>query len=314
MAVARATGYPDYTYGGPGSPGNAHIPVIFSGKLLEKFYAASTIANIATTDYVGELKNKGDTVIIRTTPSITIRDYKKGQAIELEYPESPAIEFTVNRAKYFNFAMDDIDIKQSDLSWMDKFADDAAQQIKQTIDKEVFSTIYTKAPTANSGSSAGAESGAFNLGTSGSPVSLSKDTVLDYIIDCETVLDEQNVPDDNRWIVLPPLIMNLISKSDLKDASFAGTGQSFLLRGGFTGKMISKFHIFTSNLLYFSSSDSAYYIPFGRKGALVYVAQINKTEVYRPHNTFADAMKGLIVYDFDVINPTAFGVLYAKKA
>lgn len=313
MPVPRATGYPDYSYGGPGSPGNAHIPVLFSGKLLEKFYAASTIANIATTDYVGELKNKGDRVVIRTTPNITIRDYKKGESILLEYPESPAIEFTVNRAKYFNFATDDIDIKQSDLSWLDKLAEDAAQQIKQVIDTEVFSTIYTKAPVENSGSSAGAKTGSFNLGTVGAPVQLTASNIIDYIIDCETVLDEQNVPDDGRWIVLPPLFMNLISKSDLKDASFSGESQSFLLRGGFSGKMISKFNIFVSNLLYFSAGDSAFYVPFGRKGALVYVAQINKTERYRPQNTFAEAMKGLIVYDFDVINTKAFGVLYAKK-
>lgn len=313
MPVPRATGYPNYDYGAPGSPGNAHIPLLFSGKLLEKFYAASTVANIATTDYVGDLKNKGDRVVIRTIPNITIRDYQKGASLQLEYPESPAIEFTINRAKYFNFALDDIDVKQSDLSWLDRFAEDAAQQIKQVIDTEVFSTIYTKAHPKNAGANAGIKSGAFNLGTAGSPVTLTSSNILDYIIDCETVLDEQNVPDDNRWIVLPPLLMNLISKSDLKAAYFSGDSQSFLLRGGFTGKSISKFNIFVSNLLYYSTTDQAYYIPFGRKNALVYVAQINKTERYRPHNTFADAMKGLIVYDFDVINPPAFGVLYAKK-
>jgi len=312
MPVPRASGYPDYGYGGPGSPGNAHIPILFSGKLLEKFYAKSTIANIATTDYVGEVKNVGDRVVIRTLPNVTIKDYKKGDTLDLEYPESPAIEFTINRAKYFNFAMDDIDIKESDLSWLDKLADDASQQIKVTIDTEVFSTIYTKADSANQGTSAGAKTGAYNLGTAGSPVILTKDNVLDYIVDCGSVLDEQNVPDDDRWIVLPPIIMGLINKSDLRNASVAGTGESFILRGGFSGKMLDRFNIYISNLLYKDDTDNAFYIPFGRKSSLVYVAQITKTERYRPHNTFAEAMKGLIVYDFDVINPKAFGVLYAK--
>jgi len=314
MAVPRVTGYPDYGYGGPGQPGNAHIPVLFSGKLLERFYAKSVIANISTTDYVGELKNVGDTVTIRTLPDVTIKTYEKGKALEIEYPESPAIEFTVKKAKYFNFAMDDIDIKQSDLTWIDKLADNAAQQQKIVIDTEVFSSIYTKAHPANQGATAGVKSGAYNLGAVGSPVTLTPSNVLDYLIDCDSVLDEQNIPDENRWVVLPPLIMNLIKKSDLKNAMFAGDGKSFLLRGGFTGKQIGKLNIFESNLLYRSATDGAYYIPFGYKGSLVFVSQIDKTERYRPQNTFADAMKGLIVYDFDVILPVGFGVLYAKKS
>jgi hypothetical protein len=314
MAVPRVTGYPGYEYGRPGSPGNAHIPMLFSGKLLERFYSKSVIANIATTDYVGELRNVGDTVVIRTLPDVTIKNYEKGKALEIEYPESPAIEFTVKRAKYFNFALDDIDIKQADLSWIDKLADNAAQQQKIVIDSEVFSTIYTKAHPANQGTTAGVRSRAYNLGTAGTPVSLTPANVLDYLIDCDSVLDEQDVPDEDRWIVLPPLIMNLINKSDLKNAAFAGDGKSLLLKGGFTGKQIGKLNIFESNLLYRSTTDGAYYIPFGYKGSLVFVSQINKTERYRPHNTFADAMKGLIVYDFDVIMPAGFGVLYAKKA
>jgi len=311
MPVPRETTYPDYGYGGPGTPGNAHIPILFSGKLLEKFYAKSTVANIATTDYIGDLKNVGDRVVIRTLPSVTIKDYKKGKTLELEYPESPAIEFTINRAKYFNFAMDDIDIKESDLSWLDKLADDAAQQIKIVIDTEVFSTIYSKADSANQGDTAGAKTGAYNLGKAGAPVTLTKDNILDYIVDCGSVLDEQDVPDDDRWIVLPPIVMGLINKSDLRNASFAGTGESIILRGGFTGKMLDRFNVYVSNLLYKDTTDDAYYIPFGRKSCLVYIAQISKTERYRPQNTFAEAMKGLIVYDFDIIMPKAFGVLYA---
>ena len=46
------------------------IPEIWSGKLLEKFYAATILAAIANTDYEGEIKSKGDTVHIRTRPTI----------------------------------------------------------------------------------------------------------------------------------------------------------------------------------------------------------------------------------------------------
>lgn len=303
MAIQRATGYPDYTFDG----NSKHIPILFSGKLLEKFYAKSTIANISTTDYVGELKSVGDRVVIRTLPNVTIRDYEKGGTLQLEYPDSPAITFQINRAKYFNFAMDDIDIKQSDISWIDKLSDDASMQMKIVIDREVFSTIYTKAHVDNQGNNAGASTHAYNLGSATTPLTLTRNNVIDFIIDCGSVLDEQNIPDDNRWIVLPPSVMNLISKSELRQAYVAGDGKSFLLRGGFSGYTLDRFNIYVSNLLY-KTQDGKIYIPFGRKSSLVFVSQIDKVEKYRPQNTFSDAMKGLMVYDFDVINPVAFGV------
>ena len=58
---------------------------------------------------------------IRTVPDITISDYKKGQALDLEHPENPNIEFTIDYAKYFNFAIDDVDKKQMDLAMMEKW-------------------------------------------------------------------------------------------------------------------------------------------------------------------------------------------------
>jgi hypothetical protein len=311
MPVSGATGYPNYSFNKPGDPGNAWIPIIFSGKLLEKFYAKSTIAQITSTDYIGELKNKGDRVIVRTIPSITIKDYVKGGTLQLEYPESPAIEITVDRAKYFNFAMDDIDVNLTDINWLSQYADDAAQQLKIVIDSEFFADIPAYAHPKNQGAAAGAKTGAFNLGAPGSPITLSKTNIFDYIVDCGTCLDELNIPDDNRWITLPPIVYGLINKSDLRDAAFSGDSKSIIQNGGFTGKMLDRFNIYQSNLLNFNSGDSAFDIMFGRMGSVVSATTFTRTEQYRPQNTFADAMKGLTVYDWDVVNNVGLGRLYA---
>ena len=307
MPVPRVAGYPDYTNDGT----NRWIPIIFAGKTLEKFYAASTVANIASTDYVGEVKNVGDTVVIRTVPNITIRDYKKGMTLDLEYPESPAIEFTVNRAKYYNFALDDIDVKQTDMEWIGKFADDAAQQLKIVYDSEVFQTVYAQVDSSNQGSAAGKTSGNINLGTSSTPLALSSSNVLDTIVDSGVVLDEQNIPETDRWIILPPKAAGLLKKSDLKNAALTGDSKS-VLRSGLIGS-IDRYDIYVSNLLY-KDAGAHYHILFGHKSSLVFVAQLTKNEQYRPDNTFADAMKGLVVYDFKVIQSTAMGHIEATIA
>jgi hypothetical protein len=310
MPIARTAGYPNYEFTGD----NKWIPILFAGKTLEKFYERTVVTNISMIDYVGEVKNVGDKVIIRTVPNITIKDYHKGMSLDLEYPESPSIEFSINRAKYYNFAMDDIDVKETDLDWMEKFSADASQQLKIVYDSEVFSVIYGDADTHNQGNNAGKKSNDIALGQAGSPVALDKTNVLDKIVDCNTVLDEQNIPETDRWIVIPPRMSGLIKKSDLKDASLTGDSKS-PLRSGLIGS-IDRFNIFVSNLL--DTTDEAgtpaYHIVFGHKSSLVFVAQLTKNETYRPQNTFADAMKGLVVYDFDVLQPTAMGHLYATVA
>src|SRR6476469_5371980 len=73
------------------------IPEIWSGKLIEKFYASTVLAAISNTDYEGEIKNKGDKVIIRTKPTITIKDYKADGALEIERPASNIIELVIDK-------------------------------------------------------------------------------------------------------------------------------------------------------------------------------------------------------------------------
>ena len=39
-----------------------------------------------------------------------------------------------------------------------------------------------------------------NHGTSGDPIRLTKDNILQHIMDCAKVLDEQSVPEEQRWM------------------------------------------------------------------------------------------------------------------
>jgi hypothetical protein len=311
MPVGRVTGYPDYTFDST----NKYIPILFAGKTLEKFYAKTIATQISNTDYVGQVKNVGDRVIIRTIPNITIRDYQRGATLLLEYPESPAIEFSVNRAKYYNFALDDIDIKQMDIDWLNKFSDDAAMQLKIVYDTEFLGTIYTQVDTYNQGTNAGKISQNLNLGTTGSPITLgdgSSGTVtpIDAILRCWQVLDEQNVPEDSRFMVVPPAVMSKFLNSDLRMAHIMGDNTS-AIRTMNIGS-VANFDIYTSNLLSKDATTGGWHCVFGHKKACVYVMQLTKNEMYRPQTTFANAMKGLVVYDFKVLYPQLLGHLFVK--
>jgi hypothetical protein len=132
------------------------------------------------------------------------------------------------------------------------------------------------------------------------------------------VLDEQNIPENGRWIVIPAWAASLLKRSDLRDASLTGDGTS-VARNGRLG-MIDRFTLYNSNLLPTSATDGvggndtdgATYIYAGHKNAFTFASQMTQMEVMRSERTFGNLMRGLQVYGRKVIDPTAYAQLYAK--
>lgn len=293
--------------GGHPSMSGVYIPEIWSGKLIEKFYPASTIAAISNTDYEGEITKHGDKVIIRTVPDIEVRDYQAGQDLVYDDPQGGKVELLIDKGSYFGFAVDDVEKVQSDLDYMNKWSEDASEGMKSSIDKKVFADIYADADAKNSGANAGKDSGDINLGTAVAPLVVTKDNIVDLIVDMGTVLDEQNIPESDRYIVLPPRYTALIKKSELKDASLTGDGVT-PLRNGRIG-IVDRFTIFQSNLMnrFAVEAKTAVNVVFGHKSALTFATQITKNEKLRNPNKFGDLIRGLQVYGYEVIKGESLG-------
>lgn len=300
----RAAGSPDYR-------GN-FIPERWAPRIQVRFYKRSVAWDICNTDYEGLIKNYGDTVTIRTYPDITISNYSKNQQLVTQLPDSSEVTLYINKGKYFCFQVDDVDAVQSDLKLLNEFSDTAAKQLHEEIDKDVLQGTYNDANSSNKGATAGNDSSAFNLGASGAPIPLTKVNVIDYITDLGTVLDEQSVPEENRWIVFPPVFANLIPKSDLKDASLTGDAVS-PLRNGKLGE-IANMKVYVSRNLYSTTdgSDTVWYCPSGHPVALTFAAQLSKTESLRSDDSFGDKVRGLEVYGYKTAKDTAVACLYAK--
>ena len=253
-------------------------------------------------------------MIIRQTPDITISDYSKNMTLAIQRPEEPVIEFPIEKAKYFNFILDDIDKYQSDIKLMNDWSRDAGQQMKIAIDSGALADFYSDAHASNKGATAGVKSADINLGVTGAPVAVTKTNILDLIIDNDTVLDEQDAPEEGRWIVIPPWFRGMVMKSDLKDASMTGDGQS-ILRNGRIGR-IGNFTLYVSNLLT-SVTDGAltcWHVPAGQMKGLTFASQMTKMEQLRAESTFGNLVRGLNVYDYKVLKTEAIVDNYVRKA
>ncbi len=299
MGYPVSAGRPDYS-------GN-FIPEIWSGKLIENFYDATVLAAISNTDYEGEIRRMGDTVNIRTQPNITIRDYVKGQTLTVEQPEAPKLQLLIDKGEYFACVEDDVDRVQSDIKMMDMWSKDASEQMKIKIDQRVLTDILPDIASTNKGATAGEQSASFNLGTTGSPLTVTKDgastttPVIDLIVVMGTVLDEANVPENDRFLVIPAKMAGLIKKSELKDASLTGDGTT-PLRNGRLG-MIDRFTLYVSHNLNVSSGKTS--LIAGHKMGFTFASQMTEMESLRAESTFGNIVRGLQVYGYKVVKPQA---------
>jgi hypothetical protein len=290
------------------------IPEIWSSKLIEKFYASTVLAAISNTDYEGEIKNKGDKVIIRTKPTIFIKNYEADGLLEVQRPSSGVVELVIDKGKYFNLILDDVFEVQSDLNMMNMWSDDAAQQFKTVVDQEVLADLIGTADADNRGDAAGKISHSIDLGVTNTPLHVvarnpinNEVEIIDLIIRMGQVLDEQNIPESGRWIVVPAWISSRIKLSELRDASLTGDGTS-ILRNGRLG-VIDRFTIYVSNLLPHGAAvglqPSEWVIYAGTSHALTFASQINKVETMRSEHTFGQLLRGLQVYGYNVLDGKA---------
>jgi len=304
----------------------AFIPTLWSGKLLAKFYQNTMLSEIANTDYEGELKNQGDTIRIRLAPSININDYEVGSNLSYEVPTPIYQDMQVNKGKYFGVQVNDVLAYQSDMDLMNMFTEDAAKQLKIAIENEVFyNNFVTEGPaSANEGATAGAISAAYNLGTDTTPVDQSSAAnVLNAILRMSSVLDEQNVPEDGRFLIISPYDRHLLMQSNIAQAYFTGDSSS-IVRTGKIG-MLDRFTVYVSNLLprgeagkalvpalsatstgaTVSNAKARRLMVAGTKAANSFAMTVNKTEPLRNQTDFGDIVRGLAVYGRKVVKPEA---------
>ena len=296
------------------------IPTLWSAKLNQKFYKATVFGEIANTSYEGEISGMGDKVVINNRPDITINDYQVGTSLSYQVPTPSTVELPIDRAKYFAFQVNDVVAHQSQPKLMDMFSDDASMQMKISVDSSVLLGTATKqgiwndVPAANQGATAGAISGGYNLGTATAPVALTAANVLATLTALAGVLDEQNIPETDRWLVIDPLTRQILMQSNLAQAQFMGDDKS-MVRNGKIG-MIDRFTVYVSNQLPKAAATQDYFgaaaagtakrrlILAGHKSAVTFASQMTKMETVRNPSDFGDYIRGLNVYGWKTIIPT----------
>jgi hypothetical protein len=199
-----------------------------------------------------------------------------------------------------SFQVDDIENKQAHVNWEDLATSSGAYSLKDTFDKEVLYYISTQVPTVNL---YGATATPLTVGFASGNVS-----PLAVLNRFARLLDEQNVPSDNRWVVGPPVFWEKMQDESSKLIgvdwqSSAGSG-SILRNGKVLNGDLRGFMPYRSNNMPIDSSSN-YTLLAGHMSSTASASQIAKVEKFRNPNSFGDVVRGLHMYGRKVLRPVA---------
>ncbi len=279
------------------------IPTLWSARILQNLHKSLVFgqAGVINRDYEGEIRNVGDSVKINAIGSITVGSYTKNSDInDPEDITGAGTTLLIDQANYFNFQVDDIDRVQARPDVMSEAMREAGYALKDELDGDL-AALWSQVSADNFIGTDGSPK--TDMGTAGYP--------LNYLLQLATILDQNNVPTDGRWVIIPPWVKELLLKGDTRILN-PGTPQAEMrLANGNIGR-IAGFDVLVSNNVV-NTSDDNYKIMAGHPMAWTLAEQIVKVEAYRMEKRFADAVKGLHVYGCKVIRPSAMAVLHADR-
>ncbi len=259
------------------------IPTIWSENLmnaLDKQYIAVAHCN---RDYEGEIKNKGSVVKICGIGAINVSDYTKDTDMSNPQALSDTVtELTINRAKYFNFQVDDVDKTQCTPKIMESAMKLAASSIANQADEYIFSLCD-------------------NAGSTVSCANVANGALLNSIIAARQKLYENNVSDGTEVVLeVSPAVASEIFKAKLALPFCSAEAADAGYLGSFAG---CKIYVSNNIKKTTAASTTTYSCIMRTTRAIAFAEQLSEIVAYRPEKRFADAVKGLHLYGAKVIYP-----------
>lgn len=263
-------------------------PTIWSEYIQRELERKCRLVENCNKQFEGEAK-RGKQVKILGVGSPTIGDYV-GQSIgSPETVEDTSVLLKIDQAKYFNFAIDDVDKAQSVPGLMEALMKEATSKMARARDSFVAS-LAKDAPFASASAQV----------NTAAKAKAELDKALLALRESDVDLEDEVV------IEIAPFFYQLL-RDNLAEVK---TNNDELIAKGVVG-MYDNCKVIQSNNLY--SDDTDTFMMVRTKRAIAFAGGIDEVEPYRPQDLFSDAVKGLNVFGGKIVRPKELYVIKAHK-
>lgn len=258
----------------------AFIPEIWDASImrtLEDNLVLKKICNLAPTK---KIQKYGDTIYYNGLADPTVADYTGSLTYETLSDEQIAL--LIDKQKSYAFKVTDIEQAMANVDLKGSQAERAAYVLKDTCERDVFQHVITDAGAG---------------------------TVTDAICDSAKILGdvataaqklyEQNVKDNNMWMVIPPWVM---IKLKLAGVAFS-INEGINGKGGMQWTKDLGFDVFVTNTVYNSAATPTSKCLAGSYQSIGFAEKLMKSRAMELEDSFTTGLSGLLVYGFKVLKP-----------
>lgn len=304
--LLAASGYRPYDY--LSSP-------IFVDKFLADYYPESLVTKLTTSVVEGTSVRYGQEYVFKKSPKAEWFSLRKNQQMEASELTIDTVTMNIGRASGFLLKVDDLDRMSIDgfNDYVTAWRNDAKQKLAQMLDRNIINAMAHGAAACNKGNAAGVKFGNYQLGITGSPLTVNKDNILNVLMYLGIILDEQNAPKQGRFVVLPPEAKIALMTHPLFMSQCSSGSKPLVLADSVPS--IAGFD------LYFPATMPSYNDPSG-KIAYPIIAGVKEATYFalgmqdfkagvEDAKSWGVYWKGRAVYDWKVIRPEFLAVAYA---
>lgn len=256
------------------------IPKLYSTKILRTLENNLIAKKICPMDPGAPITKMGDTVYFPSLADPTVTTYTG--SVSYEEVDDAKVALLIDQAKYFAFQVDDIDQAQASIDIKGSQAERAAYMLRDTMDAFILGK-YAEA------------------GTQVTEAGVTSATILSAVARMARILDEKNVPENARWLVINPLVKERMILAGIKfQIENGGAGGSGLAYAEYLG-----FKVYVSNNVNKTSSDETQVVSVlaGSENAIVFAQQLMKTRAMELESSFKTGISGLAVFGAKVLKP-----------
>jgi hypothetical protein len=259
------------------------IPTIWSETLYSELNKNFVAVNHCNRDFEGDIKSKGSVVNICGVGDITVKDYTANTDMSTPQElDDTVTKLEIDRAKFFNFQIDDVNKAQASPKLMEAAMKKAAEAIANEADKYIFSLYSQAGKTIDSTPS-------------------EATPLFNTVLQAREFLYENNVGDNTElFLEVSPKIASFLLR-DKVNTAYMNTDA---LESGYLGSIFGcKIFVCNNVEVGHANGSEVHHCILRTKRAIAFADQLSEVEAYRPEKRFADAVKGLHLYGAKVVYP-----------